>query len=147
MGFSMYLSGIHRYVQVAPLSWFYQTVYSNLWIRFGIYVLSFIVTQCMLAPPMYLMKVPRKNLQDVVLQSAPQLKLFFENEPSLTGYDRSSNQNMTLFTYLLLIFLFIVLLSMILLALNYIRVLKKNKSFLTAGTLRLQVGVFSYFVV
>ena len=142
MAWSLYSGGFHRYIQVAPLSWFYESAYSNLWIRFVFYIVSFIGLQCMLALPMYLMKVPKEILKEVTLETAPQLKFFFDNEPSLAGYDRSLNSNMVTFTYALLFYLVGVSLSIVLLVLNYIRMLKKNENFLTVGTLKIQVNKF-----
>lgn len=139
MGFSMYISALHRYVQIAPFSWYYRVLYSNLWIRIGTYIMTFVGLQCILALPMYLMKVPKEILREVMLRSAPVLEFFFDNEPSLAGYDRSINQNMTLFTYGLLLILGCVLLSILILSLNYLRMMKKNKSTLSAGTLKIQV--------
>ena len=139
MGFSIYISAFHRYVQVAPFSWFYRQ-YNNLYIRIPVYICAFIAVQSVIILPVILIKTPPEVLREQFLKTAPQLEYFFTNEPSLFGYYRSVKMQATAFNRVLIIVFGILFLSIIFLMGNYLRIMRKNKNSLEHGALRCQVS-------
>ncbi|KAE9549196.1 hypothetical protein FO519_007591 [Halicephalobus sp. NKZ332] len=137
MGFSIYISAIHRYIQVSPFSWFYR-LHSNLYFRFTIYLLVFIVIQLIIVLPLYLLKIPPEVLEKESLRITPQLEYFFISEASIFGYLRSTDIKITNFFCVIIGVFGVLILSIVLLILNYFRILKKNKAFLEQRALRLQ---------
>ena len=141
MGFSIYISAIHRYVQIAPFSWFYRQ-YSNVYIRMPVYVLVFICVQLTIIFPMILLKTPPEVLRRQVLEAAPQLEYFFTHESSIFGYRRSVRMQTTTFARVMIVLFTALILSIVLLIANYFRIMRKNKNSLEYGALRCQVSFY-----
>lgn len=125
MGFSIYISVIHRYIQVAPLSWFYRQ-YNNRYIRFITHVVVFICVQLIIVPPIIILRISPELLEKESLETAPQLKHFFIHESSIFGYRRTVDTDVTKFMYILVGVFITLTLSMILLIINFFRIIKKN---------------------
>ena len=138
MGFAIYISAIHRYVQVAPFSWFYRQ-YNNLYIRFTIYILAFIGIQLAITFPMFLLRVPPEILQEYTLETAPQLEYYFTHESSIAGYRRSVRIKSGSFAYVLIAVFGVLIISILLLTINYFRIMRKNQNSLEHGVVRCQV--------
>ena len=127
MGFAIYISAIHRYVQIAPLSWFYRQ-YHNIYFRAAIYIFSFIAVQLIIVLPLIVLRISPDVLEKETLASAPQLEYFFIHESSIFGYVRNNDVEITKFIYVLIGMFGILIISLILLTLNFFRIMKKNNN-------------------
>uniref|UniRef100_A0A7E4W953 Serpentine Receptor, class H n=1 Tax=Panagrellus redivivus TaxID=6233 RepID=A0A7E4W953_PANRE len=141
MGFSVYVSVLHRYVQGSPFSLFYKH-YSILWVRMTVYVAIFISLICILCIPLaFTLSLPTE-LEEALTSKFPQLIRLFELHPSIFGYDTSVLKLSNSYILLIVFVLIIVAISVTLLYFNFIRILRKNKKHLSAGTYKMQVMLF-----
>uniref|UniRef100_A0A7E4WC72 G_PROTEIN_RECEP_F1_2 domain-containing protein n=1 Tax=Panagrellus redivivus TaxID=6233 RepID=A0A7E4WC72_PANRE len=141
MGFSVFISLLHRYMQVIPFSNAYRC-YSSLWHRIGVYIIVVCLLLVALFLPLSLSFSLETDLKDSLTSKYPVLKRIFELHPSMIGYDTSVVEYSTAYGVLTLIVLFIVVVLVIVLYLNFIRILKRNKTHLSAGTYKLQLMLF-----
>ncbi|KAE9550151.1 hypothetical protein FO519_006638 [Halicephalobus sp. NKZ332] len=127
MGFSIYLSTMHRYVNVEPNSKFGEAFRRKIYMKF----INFIIFCALLAGvclPMYLHTDEFESAKEAVIKRAKFMEFFFVNYPSMAGYDSAINDNMsTVFMNALLLMLIGLLVSTFLLYANFLRILKKNQ--------------------
>ena len=140
MGFSLYISTIHRYIQITPFSWFYRQ-YSNLYFRMPMHILILIGVEIVIVLPLIILRVSPEVLEIESLKTAPQLEFFFNHESSIFGYRRSVDTNVTKFIYLLIGVFLTLVLSIALLLGNFFRIMKKHYSSSEHTAHKYQVGL------
>uniref|UniRef100_A0AC34RP86 NADH dehydrogenase subunit 6 n=1 Tax=Panagrolaimus sp. JU765 TaxID=591449 RepID=A0AC34RP86_9BILA len=140
LGFSLYIAGVHVYIQINPFSKFYTHYYQKKY-RIPFYIITLTLLLVGLSQPVYRHKEPFEKFKADVLQTAPELQYFFDNEPSIYGYSRAIGSDMMRFFYILIGIMVILVLSLTAFALNYVRMLKKaaESQFFSKSTLKMQV--------
>uniref|UniRef100_A0A914PN70 Serpentine Receptor, class H n=1 Tax=Panagrolaimus davidi TaxID=227884 RepID=A0A914PN70_9BILA len=142
MGFSIGISLFHRYVQASPMSKYFQE-YSILWRRILVYAIIFILLLCGICIPIAYNIEDAKIVRASIESQNVDMKVIFERESSITGYDPALNGNESaIFCLILILILIIVILCLIILYFNFLRILSKNKSNLSAATFKLQRILF-----
>lgn len=90
MGFSIYISVLHRYVQASPLSEWYKK-YSNLYVRFIHYVVIFLIVECGLCLPLWIFRPDNEKLRDVIISQAKYMEFFFNEYLNIFGFAPEMN--------------------------------------------------------
>ena len=141
MGFSIYISVLHRYAQVSPLSLLYK-IYMNLIIRFYHYILIFVVLECGLCIPLWKLRPNPNEMKEIIISRAAYMEFFFDMYPNLFGFAPELNGGNTIvFMGVLISVLCLVSISIFFLYLNFVRILRRNKKLLTQKTYHMQVSV------
>uniref|UniRef100_A0A7E4ZXU2 Serpentine Receptor, class H n=1 Tax=Panagrellus redivivus TaxID=6233 RepID=A0A7E4ZXU2_PANRE len=139
MGFSIYISVLHRYMQASPFSTMYK-LYSKVDLRIKLYIIVFaFLLFVFLYPVIYIMpnqQILRQNLS----ARFPVIQRLVNQEPSFFGYDSELNNNQSIIYMLVLtLSLFVVVTTIVILYFNFLRILRKNKPQLSSGTYKMQV--------
>uniref|UniRef100_A0A7E4UPD9 Serpentine Receptor, class H n=1 Tax=Panagrellus redivivus TaxID=6233 RepID=A0A7E4UPD9_PANRE len=139
MGFSIYISVLYRYMQAAPLSIFYRH-YSCLYVRIPVYMTIFLGLQALICIPLLFNFPQQDGLKTAMISQYPVLQQIFEDHPSVFGYEASEAVLRYNFT---IVYTFVALsVSIVLLYLNFLRILRKNKQHLSIGTYNMQLMLF-----
>uniref|UniRef100_A0A7E5A230 G_PROTEIN_RECEP_F1_2 domain-containing protein n=1 Tax=Panagrellus redivivus TaxID=6233 RepID=A0A7E5A230_PANRE len=142
MGFSVFISIMHRAMQASPLSNFYKH-YSCVWARVSVYILVFAILITVLIVPLCIFSFSlQTELKDSLTSKYPELVRIFELHPSIFGYDTTFAQYSVGYGCLMIIVLICVILIAVAAYFNLVRILKRNKAHLSAGTYKLQVYFF-----
>uniref|UniRef100_A0A7E4WB26 Serpentine Receptor, class T n=1 Tax=Panagrellus redivivus TaxID=6233 RepID=A0A7E4WB26_PANRE len=141
MGFSVYLSLLHRYMQGSPFSPFYKS-YSIVWLRLVIHVIFFVVIQSILCIPLVLSLSPPAELKEELTSKYPALIPIFQLHPSIVGYGASSRQDNFNYFLVIVFVLIAVTISIQILFLNFSRLLKNNEKLLSPKTFKIQLMLF-----
>ncbi|KAE9549546.1 hypothetical protein FO519_007246 [Halicephalobus sp. NKZ332] len=142
MGFSIYISVLHRYVQASPFSLWYKK-YSYLPIRFCHYVVIFVILECGLCIPLWIFKPDPDQLKNTIISQAKYMNFLYDKYPNIFGFSPEMNggDSITFMGVLIGVFLSLII-SIIFLYLNFLRILKKNKNLLSVNTYRMQITLF-----
>ena len=83
------------------------------------------------------------ELKEIIISQAPYMTFFFDKYPNIFGYPPELNGGITIMvTGFEVGVLVLVIISIGILYLNFLRILKKNKQLLTQGTYRMQVSLY-----
>ncbi|KAE9546885.1 hypothetical protein FO519_009902 [Halicephalobus sp. NKZ332] len=147
MGVSIFMSAMHRYIYMFPTSQFAKH-YESLTFKLLFYGFVLIIIECGAIIPISLFYVDREVLRESITSKYPFMDFFFENEPSIFGYDPAlNNQLSVLYAFLILIFLIGIIIFAFLMYLNFIRLMKKNKHTVSQITHQMQMILFKTLFV
>ena len=142
MGFSIYISAMHRYMQASPFSKLYD-LYTPLINRLFLYTSIFLFLECGLCIPLWMYGPNYDDLRRIIISQAEYMEFFFNEYPSIFGFSPELNGgNTILFMGILIGVLVAVLISVVFLYLNFLRILNKNKKLLSQSTYRMQVSLY-----
>ncbi|KAE9550898.1 hypothetical protein FO519_005901 [Halicephalobus sp. NKZ332] len=142
MGVSIFMSFIHRYIYISPISWFAK-LHERFSFKLFFYGFTFISIESGVMIPVFLLYVDREVLRESITSKYPFMGFFFENEPSIFGYDPALNNQLTVFyMFLILISLVGIVGFSIFMYCNFIRVMRKNERLLSPCTHKMQRTLF-----
>ena len=142
MGVSIFMSFLHRYINVSPIS-FLARLYQPFTFKLFFYGFLFILMESMIMIPIFVSYVDVETLQKSITSKYPMMTFFFENEPSIFGYDPVLNNQFTVLYMFCVIFFFIgIVLFCILMYFNFIRLMKKNSFIISHITQQMQLTLF-----
>ena len=127
MGVSIFMSFIHRYVYVSPIS-FFARMYRPLTFKVLFYGFIFIFIESAIMIPIFYSYVDVDVLRKSITSKYPFMDFFFEHEPSIFGYDPGLNDQLTVFYMFCIVFFLIgIFLFIIVMYFNFIRLMRKNR--------------------
>uniref|UniRef100_A0A7E4ZQ06 Serpentine receptor class gamma n=1 Tax=Panagrellus redivivus TaxID=6233 RepID=A0A7E4ZQ06_PANRE len=139
MGFAVYISGMHRYMQASPFSRMYD-IYSNPFYRMAIYISGLVLVLSVLCIPTLYFLPNQTILKASLAERYPVMKNLVKTHPSMIGYDPLLDNNASVtFVLILISVLLLVALSIVILHFNFLRILRKNKQ--RSSTYEMQVEV------
>uniref|UniRef100_A0A7E4VCP9 Serpentine Receptor, class H n=1 Tax=Panagrellus redivivus TaxID=6233 RepID=A0A7E4VCP9_PANRE len=141
MGLSIYASVVHRYVQASPFSTFY-TYYSVLRYRVAFMVILYATVALILCIPVIVTIPSQGELKSALTTNYEIMEALFELHPSIFGYDTAIQKLSVVYIFVEVLLFVGVILSIILLYLNFLRILRKNRPNLSEATYKMQIMLF-----
>uniref|UniRef100_A0A7E4ZQ65 Serpentine Receptor, class T n=1 Tax=Panagrellus redivivus TaxID=6233 RepID=A0A7E4ZQ65_PANRE len=111
MGFAIYISGMHRYMQASPFSKLYD-IYNTLWRRILTYIIIFPMIVAVICAPLLYALPDQTSLKASIASRFPVVKQLVQKYPSMLGYDPAIDNNAsTSFLLILILALLLVIAS------------------------------------
>ena len=142
MGVAIFMSIVHRYIYIFPHSYIAKR-YESVTVKLLFYGFIFIFMESIIMTPVFLSYVDTEVLRKSITSEYPFMEFFFENEPSIFGYNPDLNDQLTvLYMLLILIFLIGIILFCIGMYLNFLRLMKRHRHTVSQITYQMQTTLF-----
>ena len=147
VGVSFFISVIHWHIYIFSDSYFGQ-LYEPVIFKLLLYGFIFIFAECSIITPILSSYVDTYDLRESITSKYPVMTFFFENEPSIFGYDPSLNNHLTISHMFLLLIGFVgLILLFILMYFNFIRLMKKYRYAVSTITCQIELILFRVLFV
>ena len=142
MGVSIFMSLFHRYIYIFPSSDFAKR-YEYFSFKVFFYGTIFIIIECTILIPISVFYVDPEILRESITSKYPVMGFFFDNEPSIFGYDPAlNNQLSVVYMFITVIFFFGIVLLAIVLYFNFMWLMKRKRHTVSITTYKTQITLF-----